>query len=375
MSETWPNILNFAFEQPHESKFKKLVALGLRGILKPLLFNLEFRISFFSGIGATSKIGTIGEFLQNQTRIHTEMKSTHKPFFQKITQKSLTRKLYTVLQPYFPPAEVSIFSAGEATSNMSKACDVAVTYLLLTEQLKKQVKAFAAKLVIYLIIFTVFIVVFARIISESTKPIQKQLGGALPESTQFFIDMDVFLTNNLIYLAIILVSLFILTTYRLPRGKGKFRSFLHTYIPGFKLYRRYVSCSFLLSLSAMLGSGMTMQEAIRIINSTSLDYLGYHTDSMRRKLAASASKSKALNVDLLPKMMYLNVTQFISGKDVGDALMAVAEFELKSLERTLGRYNVILRMIIFGVAGYLIITGYSASFDPALELMEKSYQY
>lgn len=365
-------LFNFAFAE-HQKKWKSFLAFMLQSLFRVMMFNLDFRISFFSGIGAFARQGTLIDFLEAQRRTAEILKSWKQNFYRYLLKKARVMKLYKAMKPFFPAAEVSIFSAGEQANNIKKASKVAVSYIIMSKELKDKIKLFVVSVGLYLALFLIFIVFFSTMISDAIEGLVDQMQGGIPESTQMFIDIHAFIQNYLLYLVIGLIILLMVFTYRLPRGKGPFRSKLHKYVPGFRLYRRYVSCSFLLSLAAMLGSGMSFKEALTVIGDTSKGYLKHHTDAMLRKLNGGASASKAIEVGLMPKEMYLNVSQFIGGSEIDKALYDVSEFEMERLVRNVAKYQKLVMMLVFGLGGYLAVKGYSAAVEPALALMKESY--
>ena len=73
-------LLNFAYSA-HDNKWHKFLALILKGITKPFMFNGDFRYFFFSGLKAQLEAGlSIGEFLKGSLYSAQELKSS-KEFF------------------------------------------------------------------------------------------------------------------------------------------------------------------------------------------------------------------------------------------------------------------------------------------------------
>lgn len=364
----------FAFpNKPYENWFKSMLASFVQVLFRLMMFNLDFRISFFSGIGAFSRSHSLIGFLEAQKATSTELKSSKRFFYQHLIKKSRVGKLYMALLPFFPGPEVSIFSAGEQANNIKKATDVAISFISLSKLLKDKIKVFVTVIVAYFALFIAFIVLLSKMISDAIAGLVDQMKGGIPESTQMFIDFQMFIESYLVFILIALVAAVITFIYRLPRGHGKMRKYLHEYVPGFRLYRRYVSCSFLLSLSAMLGSGMPFHEAVGVVGKTSKKYLKSHTDAIIKKLNGGASQSKALEVGLLPLEMYLNVSQFIGGNSVEDALFDVSRYEMDRLIRQVAGYQKRVMFLLLGIGGFLAVKGYSAAVEPALALIKEAY--
>jgi type II secretory pathway component PulF len=372
LKSRWERVFEYAFSE-HEKIHNKVFSFILRGVLKPYMFGIETRISFFAGIKANDDTGGLQGFLDSQRYICRELKSSYLPFYDDLSRRYGPDSLYKTIKPYYPPAEVSIFSAGETSNNMKTACDVAITFIERSYEIKNKVKGFVGMLAFYIVAFTVFIVVFTDTITDQLVNLERQMQTALPPVTQFYMSLNEFLQSYIALIAIILILLVGLFVYSLPRGTGKVRQWLHRWMPGYRFYRRYTSCSFLLSLSAMLGAGMSFNEAIKTVRLSNAlgsngkdGYVSRYMADVQRKLNSGAKQQRSLDVDFMPKSMYLNVSQFIKGKDIGLTLLNVAEFELDSLSRKIDKYKRYLNIAIMAIGGLIVINGYKAAIEPAL---------
>lgn len=375
----WEKMFTYAFSENHVKMPHRIFSTLLRAVIKPMMFNIETRTSFFSGIKANDDIGGLQDFLDSQRFICRELKSAYLPFYDDLALRYGPDRLYRTLKPYYPAAEVSIFSAGETSNNMKTACDVAITFLNRSYEIKNKVKAFVTMFAFYVAAFIAFIYLFTASISGPLEKLSAQMDRALPPVTQFYIDLNAWLKDYTIYIVIAVVLVAVLFAFSLPRGTGNVRGWAHRWMPGYRFYRRYSSCTFLLSLSAMLGAGMSFNEAIYTIrksNSLGRDekdgYIGKYMRDIERKLNSGAKPQRALDVDFMPKSMYLNVSQFIKGRDIGLTLLSVAEFELDSLTRSVDKYRRMLTVIILAVGSILLINGYKAAIEPAMTMFQNS---
>lgn len=361
----------------HFSLFQKARAFMVRSFFKMGGgFNIRFRSSFYSTLAAMSRAGkSYNQALMASEAIAEKTFNKHYFFYQDLVKKKRTKKLYVSLRDYFPLEEVTIVSAGEAEnsspSTKSKSCETAKYFMQQRHELQKEIKSTFFKLMTYLAIIIGFIYFFGNLLSGALEPVAKSL-KEIPETTQFYLSMNAFVQAHMLLITVVIVALLTLLLYRLPRGKGALRIFLHNNIPLFRFYRQYITSSFLLALSAMMRSGMTFKDSIIIIKNTSTPYVSNFMKLVEYKLIGGATPVNALDVKFLADEVYFTVAQFISGKDVAEALKDAADLQLEVTHETAQRVSRLSLVIMLFALALLGAFGYSALIEPVLSLVDQS---
>jgi len=372
----YKSILNFAYSE-HEKKSSKIGSKVIKFLTKPLMFNGDFRYFFFSGLKSQLEAGiSIGDFLKGSLYSARELKSKKEFFYDDVLSTKRTTPVYICLKPYFPSQEISIFSAGETGTKKqtAKACEIVIDYMKLDSEIKSAIKVMITLLSLYVSAFTLFLVFFGKNMATAVDNLRMPY-EKLPEVTKTFIDMNQFIQDYILFIVLGMLSIVCFFIYYLPKGSGRIREFLQSYIPVFKFYRQYTCSTFLLSLSSMLGAGMPFTDAMKVLQKTSNKYLVHYISKIIKRKKGGGDEKKSLDVGLMEKEMYFNICQFIQGKNIGESLFKAAEFRLIQLRKRIQKIQRVAMLILLVLGGTMIVYGYKAIIEPANSYRQSMGRY
>lgn len=206
------------------------------------------------------------------------------------------KSLSATMEEWVPPSEIMVIRAGEKSGNLPNAFRNAV---IITESSKKMVGALTSEMgyPIFLLIM-----LFGLIYMFSVNIVPKLTAVAAPENWPD-VSYNLYLMASFVQTKwwVVLMCMFLtgyFVSWSLPRLVGGPRKYLDK-IPPWSIYRTFQSSAFLVSVSAMLKTGIPIFEAIDDMKSMSKPYVKDHLDTIIKKLDTGRSIGKSMNSGFL----------------------------------------------------------------------------
>jgi len=233
-------------------------------------FNNEQRVRFYRKVSAMEengvKLQTIIDFLK--VRADKRSKTDALAIVLHHVQKGLREgySLGACLRPFVPVTEIMVVQAGEDSGVLHKALLICVDIIIAG----KKMRAVVQKALIYPILLSIVLCTSLYIIGSKAMPNiillvnPETLTGA---SKGLFILSQIMQTNIVYILFSSLVGLLLLIFYSFPRWRGRIRCSFDK-IPPWSIYRLVIGSGWLLSLAALINSGVGILDALKQIKNT-----------------------------------------------------------------------------------------------------------
>ncbi|HBA6947916.1 TPA: type II secretion system protein F [Escherichia coli] len=184
------------------------------------------------------------------------------------------------IQMWIPADEVSIISSGEISGDLSSS----LRNIMLMNDTKRQIRS-ALSGILYPIALLASTCFFLYIFGEKVVPAFAQV---LPIENWQGAGASMYVLSKFVddYLVVVILSAvlsFITITLTLPLWTGRVRRFVDQF-PPWSIYKAVIGCGFLLSLSALLTTGVPSPEAIRIIYNSASPWYKERLMSIRQEL-------------------------------------------------------------------------------------------
>jgi type IV pilus assembly protein PilC len=268
---------------------------------------------------------------------------------------------------------VNLVAAGEAGGILDVILDRLSQYMEKAMKLKAKVKGAmtypAATLVIAIAVVTLLLWKVVPVFEDMFKG----FGSALPAPTQFLVDASAFVQNNILYMFVGAVVLFIgyRQYYKTERGRLQVDT-LVLKAPVFgMLLKKVAVAKFSRTLSTMMSSGVPILEGLDIVSKTSGNKVIEHSLNATRK---SISEGKTIaeplsQANIFPSMV---VSMIAVGENTGalDAMLGkIADFYDDEVDAAVEAMTALLEpiMMVFlgGVIGGMIVALYLPIFTMA----------
>lgn len=265
----------------------------------------------------------------------------------------------------FSPFYINMVRAGEIGGSLDETLEKMADEIEKEHELMAKVRgALAYPAVIMVTLIAVVIYMLTSVIPKIAG-VFEELGGDLPASTQFLIDLSNFVRANGIVIAVVLLVL-VFGSRALIKNNKDIKYIWHTFllkIPVFGKFSKKVNITrFTRTLSSLLGSGVAVLEALEISSNT------LSNEVFKKEIKMAAEKVKGGNnlsetlkkSKIFPTM----VTQMISvGEETGtmdDILAKLTSFYEKEVDHTVGNLSSLLEpiiMILMGLGtGFIVIS-------------------
>jgi type II secretory pathway component PulF len=159
-----------------------------------------------------------------------------------------------------------------------------------------------------------------------------QLAQSIPMSAMDDSQRTLFVLADLIattwwFLVPMLVGLAGLSLWSLPRYCGVMRPYLDR-IPPWSVYKVYSAVTFMISMSALIKSGVPIESAIRFIKTQSSPWLADHLSVMVGRLRSGVEQGEAMDTGLLPPRVADMVAIYSRTADFDAAIFSVGRMAM-----------------------------------------------
>lgn len=217
------------------------------------------------------------------------------------------RSLSVTMAEWVPPSEAMIIKAGERSGNLANAFRNSV---IITESSKKMIGALASEMG-YPVFLTIML--FALIYMFSTNIVPKLTAVAdpntWPEVSYSLYTMSIFVQNKWWAVILGIFGLFYFMGWSFTKNGGIIRAYADK-APPYSIYKTFQSSAFLVSISAMLKTGIPIVDAIKAMRDMSSPYVRGHLDVILKRLEAGRPIGKSLNSGFLDKETGIDVEIF-----------------------------------------------------------------
>ncbi len=222
-------------------------------------------------------------------------------------------KFSDALKGWATPNEVLIVAAGESAAEDVDALEKCSS--LMGKLIK--MKATIVKSSIYpsFLMFALFIVIWG--FSNEMLPILRELSdqSTWPSFVQDVAGFSEFVAENIIAIIISLAVLFKIISKSLSAWNHPIRNKLFDKIPPYSLYKEIQAGLFLVSLSTLLRSNVSFQEALNFIKEESPNYLVDKVEEIIDNIDEGMNEGKALNTDFIGDIGN-DIEDFASGTSI-----------------------------------------------------------
>jgi type II secretory pathway component PulF len=253
-----------------------------------------------------------------------------------------------------PPAEVMLIKSGEVNGDLGSAMANAT---LATQATNRMISAMVSQLS-YPFLLLIILLVMMYVFSVQAVP---QLAEAMDPSTWPALSMGLYYISEAVnhYWIHALVALGILSAVikkTLPGSTGPLRAKLDRF-PPYSLYKSYHGSLFLVSLSALMGTGIDVYKALDELKSLSSGYLKSHINKMQSKLLSGGNIGQALETNLLDKETAIDMRVYGSKPDVEQKMAIIGKNAIENGVKRIEIIGGLLKSLMFmAVGSYIIYT-------------------
>lgn len=255
------------------------------------------------------------------------------------------------LKGWSPSSEIMLLRSGETGDSLVEAFESAITGTEAIKRIKDTLVAQSTYPLILLIALFGIILFYAFTVIPELALLDDPENW--PSSPRAFHDMSMFVKD---YYYIVFSILGILAIV-VSTSMGRFTGFLRKYfdkMPPWSIYKSFQSSVFLISLSAMLRSGIPLLTAIEELSSQSGKYTKSFMDKMIVDMKRSMSNGEVLNNGFLDTEIGIDVEIFSETSDFATAMDEVGREAIEvSIKKITAGTSTMRNLVLIGVAGYL----------------------
>lgn len=314
-----------------------------------MAFNADARASMYEDLGAFIAAGLPPfEAIKGILEVHTLRKSPLRYMTEEwVAGFERGKSLAGVMEGWADPAEVAMIASGEKSGSLqSSIMEVAELTRAKSDMVGHAKGQLAAPLVQ---IAALFGLVFY--ISSTVVPAAKRLlpDKYIPDFARGYFSFGEFFITWGPWIALAVVIMFTIIFATSQKWVGEWRDRFDTFFP-WTLFRGLQGAFFLITLSAMMKSGMPMPAAIAEMQRFSNPWLKEHLARMRFRLEKGRREASAMDTGLLMPAMsdrlliYDRLPNFTTVmRSMGrDAIVDVR----KSINKTTATVNVVVMLLI-----------------------------
>ncbi|MDT8925002.1 type II secretion system F family protein [Pseudomonas taiwanensis] len=174
-----------------------------------------------------------------------------------------------------------------------------------------------------------------------------------PENSKSMYSTAIFVQDKGIFVGLVFAALAVLVGWSLPRTTGTVRKYLDKF-PPYSFYKAFHSANLLISLAALMRSGVPFVDAMGKLSKYSDAYLQDHLDRMIVNIADGLSLSESMDTGLLSQEMMVSVHMMSNNANFQQAINEIGR---QSVKRGIERISVISSLInagaMFGITAYV----------------------
>ncbi|WP_138519158.1 type II secretion system F family protein [Limnobacter alexandrii] len=287
-------------------------------------------------------------------------------------------KFNVAIKGTVPQSDLMIISASERSSTLPEG----LRFLAKSIRQMKVMTAAIRSACIFPLFFLLVLFGMMYLFSTMLAPILIQVIpdiNSFPTGGKYFYLISMAFKENWPWIISIMISVPILFAFSLNRLTGKAREVLDRY-PPYSIYRDYQASLFLVSFSSLIGSGVSFDEALKMIHSQSNKYMQWQITTMLRRYPLNPTKpAKAFEVGLFPQALRYMIEDYGRRNSFGDALkkIGVVAIETTALRvvKSAKLLNNILLLIVGSYLVFSILSVLSIAYEAKTQVQSKSGQF
>lgn len=265
-------------------------------------------------------------------------------------------RFHNLIAPYVPAGERMLIAAGEESG--SRLPDALRNAQYVAESLNKVKSALVGALVYPIMLLLMFV---GLLVIVSVKLIPA-LEGLAPLESWPPVSASLYYTaeavrNYGLWAGLAMVAGFMGVIYSLPRWQSGLRRSLDHKLPPFTIYREVESATTMITLSAMVAAGQSIDAALRAIRGPASIWLGWHLDRMIKALAGGKPPSVAMETGLVNPETMGDLQDYDRAGAFSEAIAIVGKDIVEDTIMRVEAQSAVLRIVMmFLVAGGMVWT-------------------
>lgn len=255
----------------------------------------------------------------------------------------------TAIKGWVPESELNLIAAGEDGNGIEKGLGEAIKFATSSQKIKKTIISGAAYPTVLFLLVLGFIAMFSLQLAPTylgLLPIERW-----PTVGYYFYYFSKFLVDYWFILGGSLISFIYFIAKTIPTWTGRTREYFDK-LPPWSVYKVYQSSAFLISLSSMMQSSITLNDALKRIKKTSSAWVGYYIDEMLKNLRRGGTRfGQHLDVGLLDDETAGDVIDYSDlGNNFEEAIYTIGEQNLEdNIEKITLQMNIAKNLMIMFV--------------------------
>lgn len=174
-----------------------------------------------------------------------------------------------------------------------------------------------------------------------------------PDNSKSMYTTAMFVKDQGIYVLAVMIGVIFAVNWSLPRLTGRLRSFLDAF-PPYSFYKAFHSANLLISLSALMRSGIPFVDSMVQLQKYSSPYLSNHLGRMIANITDGGSLSDSMDTGLLSQEMMVSVHMMNSNANFQDAVNEIGrQAVIKGIEKITLIAGALNGVSMLGVAAYV----------------------
>ncbi|PZE32657.1 type II secretion system F family protein [Curtobacterium sp. MCLR17_055] len=258
----------------------------------------------------------------------------------------------------FPPIMINMIRAGETGGFLDQAMDSIATNFEKEHKLRSTIKSAMTYPVVVLVMSLVAVAIMLIFIVPIFQDMFSSLGGTLPLPTQILVSLSHAMRYVAIPLAIVVVLAWL--WWRANKNTERVRAFIDPItlkLPVFgPLQKKIVIARFARNFSNMIGAGVPILQALRIVGEVSNNFVVKHALD---NVAEAVRKGESIAVPLAAQSVFpAMVTQMVAvGEDAGSLeimLEKIAVFYDAEVEATTDALTSLIEPLLIAFLGVVV---------------------
>lgn len=260
------------------------------------------------------------------------------------------------LRRWAPPGEVMLIKAGETSGDLADAMRNACLATNAGKTMKSTIISKMSYPGVLVLVLCVMLYVFA----VEAIP---QLAETKDPATWPTISKGLYNVSYVInhYWMMIIISIAVISTVvssTISKWTGKARDRIE-FLPPYNIYKSYQGSIFLVSLSAMMKTGIPIWDALDELKELSAPYMKKHIAEMQNRLLRGVSVGAALETGLLDRDIAIDLRVYSSTSNIEDKMGIIGqqaiEAGVKRISAIGGALNGLAIVLIGGYIGWTIL--------------------
>lgn len=176
-----------------------------------------------------------------------------------------------------------------------------------------------------------------------------------PQITKNLYVFTTFITENSVYLLILLVALCVGIGWTLGNMRTSRLRRILNHLPPWSIYKQFHSSIFLLSLASLLRSGVSFGHALETIRGGSSKYMSSVLIMMQAKLQAGKRAGEAIQSEIFDNETLINLEVYADTDKLEEGIFVLAEEQLeKQIKKLADATKMLGNLILLLVVGFII---------------------